>query len=820
MGIIDTATKQLLPWRSQLWDDEPRPRRWRHPHLRRRHRPRRLVLRREQRIGWRRAADQRHRGRLPAHRSLADQDSTSSRCGSRGTSTASTRWPSPRSRSTSVGTSGSSSRRRPTTRGRASTTSATAPVRAWPATASATRWSAATTSRRSRPPTGKALEWYPMSGSNSFEGDKAMEATPRGLFVGGDGMFKGGVRTGRVAFYDFNSVPFPAPAARHDDHRPRSRAGSSPTTRRSRSPARRGSPPAPSAGCRCRSRTGTAASTSRTTAPRSPHFGGTANTLNATLAPGTGTTRTWSIVPATASPPTATCWSTAQAFTAATGGTGDSTKATKKFESFSTEDQTPTTSHQRSERQHPDLDHVHHDRHRQRRQRASTRCRTGSATSRTATCRTTGPSTTSSTRSAATPDVIGATNATWSYEVTLPHEGEWRGSATATDTIGQADLRSATRDWLIDSTAVAPTVTIQQPVEMTPPFTVPAITVEPGGQMTFSGTAVGRRGPQGRRGLPCATARPGRTSATTAPGALRSAPATAGSRRSNISGSTYNWTYTTPFNLSPGSLLASRCGRPTTTDLTTSSTNQGRLTINATVRRRPAAERDDDLHRPDRRVADGQPRGNRHRRHRRRERARLACRSGTPAATCRPTARWRPRSPTATPPSTRPTRRARPGRCRRSPSRPEATGASRRIAFDTPTGSRTRVPATATYQVYPNDGPPALSRHPRAAAERRVVRRRQDRRHRTRGGRTGRQRQHRRGARSAIVNSAGQYMSSGGTFTSTTAELPHGVPQQPRQRWVELLVHDAGHPGRDLQRPRAGPRPPRPAERQRPRDRW
>ena len=54
---------------------------------------------------------------------------------------------------------------------------------------------------------------------------------------------------------------------------------------------------------------------------------------------------------------------------------------------------------------------------------------------------------------------------------------------------GQADLRSATRDWLISSTAVAPSVTIQEPVEMTPPFAVPAITVEPGGQMTFSGTA-------------------------------------------------------------------------------------------------------------------------------------------------------------------------------------------------------------------------------------------------------------------------------------------------------------------------------------------
>ena len=87
------------------------------------------------------------------------------------------------------------------------------------------------------------------------------------------------------------------------------------------------------------------------------------------------------------------------------------------------------------------------------------------------------------------PDVIGATNATWSYEVTLPHEGVWRGSATATDTIGQADLRSGVRDWRIDSTVVAPTVAISQPVEMTPPFAAPTVTVEPGSRVTFSGTA-------------------------------------------------------------------------------------------------------------------------------------------------------------------------------------------------------------------------------------------------------------------------------------------------------------------------------------------
>ncbi len=62
------------------------------------------------------------------------------------------------------------------------------------------------------PADGKSLEWNPTDGSNSFEGDKAMEATPRGLFIGGDGMFKGGVRTGRVGFFDFNTVPYPVPA--------------------------------------------------------------------------------------------------------------------------------------------------------------------------------------------------------------------------------------------------------------------------------------------------------------------------------------------------------------------------------------------------------------------------------------------------------------------------------------------------------------------------------------------------------------------------------------------------------------------------------
>ena len=47
IGIIDTTTKTLLPWRTRLWDDNLAKRRRRHAHLRRRHLPGRLVHGRE-----------------------------------------------------------------------------------------------------------------------------------------------------------------------------------------------------------------------------------------------------------------------------------------------------------------------------------------------------------------------------------------------------------------------------------------------------------------------------------------------------------------------------------------------------------------------------------------------------------------------------------------------------------------------------------------------------------------------------------------------------------------------------------------------------
>ncbi len=55
------------------------------------------------------------------------------------------------------------------------------------------------------PATGKAREWY--STSNSAEGEKAMLAFSGGLLIGGDGPTKGGFNVGRIAFFDFASIP-------------------------------------------------------------------------------------------------------------------------------------------------------------------------------------------------------------------------------------------------------------------------------------------------------------------------------------------------------------------------------------------------------------------------------------------------------------------------------------------------------------------------------------------------------------------------------------------------------------------------------------
>jgi large repetitive protein len=423
------------------------------------------------------------------------------------------------------------------------------------------------------PATGRALEWNPLNGSNSFEGCKAMLATSAGLFIGGDGNLQGGVKTGRVGFYDFSTVTYPPakPDTTIDTPvegrvevagQPFSVTGSATVT----------------SGTVGRVQVQITDRNSGQSLTSANTWTSTATTVNATLDPGTGTTRTWHLDNRTITG-NRQLLVQAQAFTAATGGTGDSTKASKRFETFSTADQTPSTAISGPSGI----------------QTSTTFTMTGTATDdhgvnslsywfRDANEQylqddgTVGPIFNTF---RGTPDVVGATSATWSYTVTLPHEGVWRGSATATDTAGQADLRSATRDWTVDSNAVAPTVTVEQPAPMTPPFAVPAVTVAPGGKLTFSGTAsddenlqnveIALRNTSTRENLgnDCSWG------VTVTAGNCRVSPVDIG--RSN-----YNWSWTTPFNLSPGSYSFS-VRATDESGLTTASGNRGLLTINAQI---------------------------------------------------------------------------------------------------------------------------------------------------------------------------------------------------------------------------------------------
>ena len=150
------------------------------------------------------------------------------------------------------------------------------------------------------------------------------------------------------------------------------------------------------------------------------------------------------------------------------------------------------------------------------------------------------------------PDVVGATNATWTYDVVLPHDGTWRGSATAIDTAGQSDLRSSTRDWVISPGATAPVVTIEHPAQVATRTTpLPTVQVEPGQPLTFSGSAMDADG----LGTVEVYLRNSTTRENLAADGTWGTDAVASYYRVsplNLPGQNYSWSYTTPFNASPG----------------------------------------------------------------------------------------------------------------------------------------------------------------------------------------------------------------------------------------------------------------------------
>ena len=133
----------------------------------------------------------------------------------------------------------------------------------------------------------------------------------------------------------------------------------------------------------------------------------------------------------------------------------------------------------------------------------------------------------------------------------------------------------------MSDTAVPPDVTISAPAVMIPPVTIPALTMAPGSPVTFSGTATDDEG------LHDVTV----TLQNSATGERLASDGTWGTNVSSgnyrispidIGGTSYNWSYTTPFNLTPGSY--SFTVRATDNDgLTTASGNQGRLSFTAQI---------------------------------------------------------------------------------------------------------------------------------------------------------------------------------------------------------------------------------------------
>ncbi len=415
------------------------------------------------------------------------------------------------------------------------------------------------------PATGHALEWNP--GSNSFEGNKAMLATSRGLFAGGDAGIQGTKSVGRVAFFDFNNDPNPPTAINTTITTPiegRVVAGGTPFTIT-------GTATAPSGVRRVQVEIQNR-DTKRWLAADGVTWQTQETNALATLAAPNATSTTYSL--------TRTLTGTARYFVYAKtfGITGnDASKAVKKIESFDFSDQTPTTNITG-----PSGSII----------ATTTFTMTGTATDDHGINRLSfwfrdennqylqndGSVSSIFNSFSGTPDVIGAPNATWSYTVTLPHEGTWRGSATAVDDAGQADLRSGVRDWLVTTTAVAPTVAIAAPVPMTPPFTVPAVVVNPGGTMTFSGTA----SDDDRLQDVVVTLRNSTTRENLGADGTWGVNVTAGSHRIspiNINAPTYNWSYTTPFNLTPGTYSFT----VTASDNLGLNSSRGSLTITAQV---------------------------------------------------------------------------------------------------------------------------------------------------------------------------------------------------------------------------------------------
>lgn len=411
---------------------------------------------------------------------------------------------------------------------------------------------------------GKALSWNP--GSNSFEGNKAMLVTPRGLITGGDATTQGGYNVGRIAAYN---LPSTAPVANDTTI----------TTPVEGRVEEAGVPFTVEGTARATSGVNRVQVEIRN---RSNNrylqddlvTWGASNTINATLASPGATSTTWSL-PLTI---TGILSLEVMARTVATNGSQDSTKDINKFETFSTADKTPSASITGPSGVVS----------------TTTFLVTGTATDDVGVqsigytirdgnnryLQNDGSATSTYNSFSIQPDVVGGTSTTWSFELTVPYEGEWKIQVTPRDTAGQSSLDTVDRTWIVSSTGIAPSVTITAPAAMTPPTAAPTLTLAPGSPLTFSGTATDDQGLAFVEiSLRNSTTRDGLASdGTWGPnlsGFYRVTPI-------DLPGTAASWSYTMPVNLVPGTYTFTVRAQDDL-GLSTSSTNQGRLTINVQI---------------------------------------------------------------------------------------------------------------------------------------------------------------------------------------------------------------------------------------------
>ena len=416
------------------------------------------------------------------------------------------------------------------------------------------------------PSEGKAISWNP--GSNSFEGNKAMLVHPRGLVTGGDATTQGDQNVGRIAAY--NLLPTTTSAYETTITSPiegRVEEAAVPFTVEGTARATGG---VSRVQVEIRDR-----NSNRYLQDDLVTWGG-GNTINATLASPNAATTNWSLQLTIQGNMNLQVY--ARAF--AVNGNSDQTKDTNKFETFSTTDRTPTASITGPSGVVP----------------STTFTVTGTATddigvqsigytirdiATTRYLQDDGSASATYNSFSIAPDVVGALTTTWSVEITVPYEGQWQMQVTPRDTAGQASLDTIDRTWIVSSTGIEPSVAITTPAVMNPPTAANPITVAPGSPMTFSGSAsddenlfdveIQLRNTTTREAL----ASDGTWAVDIPAGWYRITPL-------NLDATSVNWSYTTPFNLKPGTYSFS-VRAVDDVGLSTSSTNQGRLTINCQI---------------------------------------------------------------------------------------------------------------------------------------------------------------------------------------------------------------------------------------------